>query len=116
MKTENWPLSLRDRNISECPAPPLPPEDELRAVSVSIRYASDDEVAPHQMANPYDGLKLSVSGDVVTVANWIDENIEVFHTVTGGFKYVQGAYREGIIRQLLKGGVQVFGDIAFVVS
>lgn len=106
--------ALYDPNISVYPQPELPPDEELHKIHVTLSYA--EEIAPHQMASPYDDLQLSVSGDLVTVAHWIDEHIEPYNDIMLGDKYVQGRYLPGIKRQLLKGGVQTFGNIAYFVT
>jgi len=43
------------------------------------------------MLNPYDDLELTVTGDVETVANWIDEHIVAGKASLDGL----GEYRQG---------------------
>lgn len=105
---------LTDPAITVYPLPELPPDDVLRQFRVSVSYAQN--VPLHMHANPYDDLELQLTGDVVTVANWIDEHIEIFDSVMGGEPYEPGRYREGIIRALLKGGIRQFGGVAFEVQ
>lgn len=88
----------------------------MNTTKVSVRYASSYETAPHQSTNPYHPMQLTLTGEVRTVANWIDEHLEVFDTVMAGVAYVQGSSVEEIERALLNGGVQEFGNIAFFVT
>ena len=88
----------------------------MNTTKVSVRYAFSYEAAPHQSTNPYHPMQLTLTGEVRNVANWIDEHIEVFDAVMAGVAYVQGSSVEEIERALLKGGVQIFGNIAFFVT
>jgi len=90
--------------------------DEMDNIKVSVRYASGFETAPHESTNPYYPMQLTLTGEVRTVANWIDEHLEVFDAVMAGVTYVQGSSVEEIKKALLKGGVQIFGNIAFFVT
>jgi hypothetical protein len=83
---------------------------------VKVRYATAEEVSPVQLSNPYDGLEFCVSGDIETVANWIDETFNAFYQVMGGLEYKQGIDTEYILKQLKKGGIQEFGNVAFHVT
>jgi len=94
---------------------PLGQKMEQIMQKVKIRYATRREAADHENVNPY-GLKLSLSGDVATVANWIDEHLECFDATMAGIQYVQGSGVESIKRALLKGGVQIFGNVAFFIT
>ncbi len=108
--------SLMDPTVSQYPPIPLPDDAELRKVNVMVRYATVDEVQPHQMASPYGGLMFQIGGDLVTVANWIDENLEAgAFALASSDLYVQGAMLNSIKRSLLKGGVREFGSIAYYV-
>lgn len=99
--------ALYDPNVTVYPKPDLPPDEELRQVQVCLSYAED---------NPYVDLNLQLSGDLVTVSHWLDQHVEPFYAVIRGFCYTQGASIDGIKRQLLKGGVQPFGDVLYCVS
>lgn len=83
---------------------------------VNIKYATKDKVTPTQMCNPYPGLELSVTGDITTVANWIDEHLEIIDAVLSDMEYTQGSRVECIKRDLAAGGIQLFGDVAFEVT
>ena len=83
---------------------------------VNIKYATKDKVPPTQMSNPYPGLELSVTGDIKTVANWIDEHLEITDAVLYGIEYTQGSQVEHIKRDLAAGGIKLFGNVAFEVT
>ncbi len=84
---------------------------------VQIRYANRDEltIPTVQMLNPYDDLEFCVTGEIETVANWVDETFNAFYQTKSGLGYKQGVDTPHILEQLREGGVQEFGEIAFLV-
>lgn len=76
---------------------------------VRVTYAPANLCTPTQMANPYDGLKMTVEGDIQTVANWIDEHILAGHAalaagLDGKCEYKQGHCTDVIVNWLRRGG------------
>lgn len=112
--------TLTDPNISVHPAPPLPPDGELCQVQVTIRYATCDETNSScrgtLLFNPYSPLTMTVSGDLVTVAHWVDEHLIASACAFAGDKYKQGRCVEGIKRALLRGRVAELGNIAIQID
>lgn len=97
--------NLTNPNVSVHPPHPLPPDQDLRQVKVVVRYATSAEVQPHQMLTPYDPMTLTVAGDLITVANWLDEHIVAAACAFAGTKYAQLEAGESIKRALLRGGI-----------
>jgi hypothetical protein len=77
---------------------------------VTITYAKPPEDVPRgcvlhpifysSQLSAYDGLELKITGDIETVANWIDEHIFAAQCAMAGAEYHQGSATEAIVKAL----------------
>lgn len=81
---------------------------------VRVRYARQSDTGYDQtvdMLNVYDPLKLSVEGDVQTVANWLDEHVVAGSSAIAGHgQYKQGEMTPNIVKDLERGGKLDYGN------